>query len=53
MGNIYDINSLVARFDGVGLIWERCQDLPIGELESEATGGVATKIVLGLLSEPT
>lgn len=34
-------------------IWERYQDLPMGEFESEVTSGFVTEIVLDLLSEPT
>lgn len=33
-------------------IWERYQDLPMGEFESEVTSGFVTEIVLDLLSEP-
>lgn len=34
-------------------IWERYQDLPMGEFESEVTSGFVTEVVLDLLSEPT
>lgn len=34
-------------------IWERYQDLPMGEFESEVASGFVTEVVLDLLSEPT
>ena len=34
-------------------IWERYQDLPMGEFESEVASGFVTEVVLGLLSGPT